>query len=111
MRKISADYVFPVTSEAIKEGVVILDEQGTITALDQRTNHDPASLEIYEGILTPGFINTHCHLELSHMKASVDTGTGLLPFLQSVVAFREIPMEEILAAIEQADQEMYDTGS
>ncbi|MEM6377416.1 MAG: amidohydrolase family protein [Bacteroidota bacterium] len=110
MRKISADYVFPVTSEAIKDGVVILDEQGTITAIDQRANHDPASLEIYDGILTPGFINTHCHLELSHMKARVNTGTGLLPFLQSVVAFREIPMEEILAAIEQADQEMYDNG-
>jgi cytosine/adenosine deaminase-related metal-dependent hydrolase len=67
-------------------------------------------LEIHSGILTPGFINTHCHLELSHMKGRVDTGTGLLPFLQSVVAFREIPMEEILAAIAAADQEMYDEG-
>lgn len=110
MRKISADVVFPVTSEAIPEGVVILNEQDEIVAVDQRANHDPASLEIHSGVLTPGFINTHCHLELSHMKGRVDTGTGLLPFLQSVVAFREISMEEILAAIEQADQEMYDNG-
>lgn len=110
MRKISADFVFPVTSEVIKEGVVILNEQEEIIALDQRANHDPASLEIHSGVLTPGFINTHCHLELSHMKNRVATGTGLLPFLQSVVAFREIPMEEILAAITQADQEMYDNG-
>lgn len=110
MRKISADCIFPVTSEAIKEGVIILNEQAEIVAIDQRANHDPASLEIYSGVLTPGFINTHCHLELSHMKSRVDTGTGLLPFLQSVVAYREIPMEEILDAIAQADQEMYDNG-
>lgn len=110
MRKISADCIFPVTSEAIKEGVIILNEQAEIVAIDQRANHDPASLEIHAGILTPGFINTHCHLELSHMKSRVDTGTGLLPFLQSVVAYREIPMEEILDAIAQADQEMYDNG-
>lgn len=110
MRKISADYVLPVTSEALKEGVVILDDQNRIVAIDQRANHDPASLEIHPGVITPGFINTHCHLELSHMKDRVDTGTGLLPFLQSVVAFREIPMEEILSAIAKADQEMYDNG-
>ena len=25
-------------------------------------------LKIYHGILCPGFINSHCHLELSHLK-------------------------------------------
>lgn len=110
MRKISADMVFSVREEPLKNGVVVLDDDGTILSIDKREAHDPASLEIHQGILTPGFINTHCHLELSHMKGRVDTGTGLLPFLQSVVAFREIPMEEILDAIEKADQEMYENG-
>lgn len=110
MRKITADWVFPVKGDPIKEGVVITDADGKILALEGRDQHDPASLEIHQGVLTPGFVNTHCHLELSHMKGRVDTGTGLLPFLQSVVAFRDIPMEEILDAIEKADQEMYDNG-
>ncbi len=110
MRKISADIVFPVATEPVKEGVVITDEKGRILHVDERKNHDPASLEVYRGVLVPGFINTHCHLELSHMKDRVDTGTGLLPFLQSVVAFREIPMEEILDAIEKGDREMYEEG-
>lgn len=44
------------------------------------------------------------------MKGKVDTGTGLLPFLYQVVSFRDVPMEEILAAIDRADQEMYEAG-
>lgn len=110
MRKITADLIFPVDAPPVKDGVVITDDAGKILAVEARTGHDPASLEIFQGGIVPGFINTHCHLELSHMKGRVNTGTGLLPFLQSVVKFREIPMEEILDAIEKADQEMYEGG-
>ncbi|TXB67668.1 amidohydrolase family protein [Phaeodactylibacter luteus] len=110
MRKITADYIFPVSSPPIPGGVVIVNEEGRVQAVEPREGHDPATLEAHKGAIVPGFINTHCHLELSHMKGKVDTGTGLLPFLQKVVQFRDIPMEEIQAAIDQADQEMYEAG-
>jgi len=110
MRKISADYIFPVNAGPIKEGVVVLDGKGKILSIDSRREHDPASLEVHPGVLIPGFVNTHCHLELSHMKSKVDTGTGLIPFISNVVKFRDIPQEEINAAILQADQEMYEAG-
>jgi cytosine/adenosine deaminase-related metal-dependent hydrolase len=110
MRKLTADYIFPVVGEPIKKGVVVIDDQGAIQELGSRENHDPTTLEVHRGAIVPGFVNTHCHLELSHMKGRVDTGTGLLPFLQQVVKFRDIPMEEILDAINLADQEMYDAG-
>lgn len=110
MRKISADYIFPVATAPIKEGVVIIDDAGKILSIDKRGDHDAASVEIHKGIIIPGLINTHCHLELSHMKAKVATGTGLLPFLQNVVSFRETAQSEILTAIEQGDKEMYDGG-
>ena len=44
------------------------------------------------------------------MKAKVDTGTGLIPFITSVVSYRDFPMEEILDAIQKADEEMYREG-
>ncbi len=111
MRKISADYIFPVNGPMLKEAVIIIDEDnGRILDIQSRSEHDLASLEIYRGAIVPGFINTHCHLELSHMKGLVDTGTGLLSFLQKVVQFRDFPMEEILDAIKQEDQYMYDQG-
>lgn len=110
MRKFSADIIFPVASEPIKEGVIITDENGKILQIDRRDAHDTGGVEIRKGVIVPGFVNTHCHLELSHMKGKADTGTGLLPFLQTVVNFRDIPMEEILDAIARADQEMYNNG-
>jgi cytosine/adenosine deaminase-related metal-dependent hydrolase len=110
MRKLSADIIYPVAGDPIPNGVVVVDDEGTILAVDPAKKHDPSGVEQYDGVIVPGFVNTHCHLELSHMKGLVATGTGLLPFLQSVVKFRNFPEEEISSAIEQADQYMYDAG-
>ncbi|MCW5924116.1 MAG: amidohydrolase family protein [Saprospiraceae bacterium] len=110
MRKISADLVFPIARPPIAQGVVITDPTGKILALERRDQHDPASLEIHRGILTPGFVNTHCHLELSHMKGKVHTGTGLIPFITSVVTQRNAASEFIAEAIAQAEAEMLAGG-
>lgn len=110
MRKISADIVYPVSGTPIPEGVVILDDAGRVLALEPRLQHEPNSLEIYEGSLVPGFVNAHCHLELSHLKGRIDTGTGLLPFLKAVVSIREVAREEIDQAIREADRAMYEAG-
>ncbi len=110
MRKLTADIVYPVSGPPLPEGVVILHDDGTIVALDTRQGHDPDTLEYHAGALVPGFVNAHCHLELSHLKGKVDTGTGLLPFLKSVVSFREVEQDIIDQAIEAADAEMQREG-
>lgn len=110
MRKITADLIFTLTGEPLKEHAITIDDEGTILKIDALVNHDSGSIEAYKGIITPGFINTHCHLELSHMKGLVNTGTGLLEFIGNVVKHRDFPQEQILHAIEKADQEMYDEG-
>ncbi len=110
MRKIGATQLFPIVEPIIDNGVLVLDEQGKILAIDRLENHDKSSVDFYDGLLIPGLVNTHCHLELSHMKGLADTGTGLLPFLKKVVNFREFPEEVILEAIAKADREMYEAG-
>ncbi len=110
MRKITADRIYPVVTEPLEDAVIIADADGTIRAIERRSEHDPASLERYEGVLVPGFINTHCHLELSHMKGVVDTGTGLIPFITAVVTKRNFPPEAIAEAIERAEEEMWRAG-
>lgn len=110
MKKFSADVIYPIAKDPIENGVVITDDNGRILDVTSKDQHDPASIAYEPGALIPGLVNTHCHLELSHMKGKVDTGTGLLPFLQQVVQFRDIPQEEITAAIAAADTEMYENG-
>ena len=110
MRKITADWVYPVAAAPVANGVVVLDDAGAILAIEPRAQHDPASLETYAGALIPGFVNTHCHLELSHMKGLVDTGTGLIPFITNVVTKRNLPAEVIADAIDRAEREMLAGG-
>ncbi len=110
MYKFSADCIFPVSGQPVPQGVVIADEQGRVLAVEPRHRHDPATLRILQGVIVPGFINAHCHLELSHLKGRIATGAGLLPFLQGVVTLRDIPQEEVLRAIAQADADMYEAG-
>ena len=110
MKKITADWVFPVNSAPVKEGVIICDDAGKVLSVERRDQHDIATLEVFNGILVPGFVNTHCHLELSHMKGKVDTGTGLIPFITNVVTRRNAEQEVIQDAIRRGEQEMLDGG-
>jgi cytosine/adenosine deaminase-related metal-dependent hydrolase len=108
-RFITADWVYPVSSPRIHQGVVILDGQ-KVVGVEARNAVTADALEYYKGILIPGFINTHCHLELSHLKGRVDTGTGLLTFLERVVRMRDTRQADIDAAIAAADQYMWSQG-
>jgi len=109
MRYITADWLYPVSSPRIKDGVVVL-EGNEVVAIEQRDSVHADQLEFYKGILIPGLINTHCHLELSHLKGRIDTGTGLLSFIEQVVRVRETSQEVIDQAIDQADAYMWSQG-
>ena len=110
MRFISAKHIFPISSEPIKDGVVQVDDSGKIIALGPRSDFGTVDIEHYEGLILPGFINAHCHLELSHMKGLCETGLGLLTFIGRVMALRAFEKDVILKAIKTRDKEMYDSG-
>lgn len=110
IRKLAAERIYPVSSAPVENGVLIADAEGRILAIERLADHDPASVQHLNGALVPGLVNTHCHLELSHMKGLVDTGTGLIPFITDVVTKRNFPPEVIAEAIERAEGEMLNNG-
>lgn len=110
MRKISADYTFDGTGAVLHNKVLVLDDTGRILEIADRHQYDATEVAHHPGVFVPGFVNTHCHLELSHMKGKVDTGTHLIPFITNVVKHRDVPHAQILEAIAHADAEMYAAG-
>jgi aminodeoxyfutalosine deaminase len=110
-RMISADLVFPISSPPIEGGVLVCGPDGTLEDVLESKHRDKAGVEKYKGWLVPGFVNTHCHLELSHMKGRVDTGTGLISFITSVVTKRSSISKRVIdSAIRRADAEMHKNG-
>lgn len=99
-----------MTTPPLENAVVITDENGKIQAIDAVENHDAASIQFFDGIIVPGFINSHCHLELSHLQGVAQTGTGLIDFITQVIQNRNHPQEVIQAAIEREEKNMIDNG-
>ncbi len=112
MRYLSAHYIFPVSSPPIKNGILCVDNDGTI--IDVIDNNglikEFEKLEFYNGILVPGFINAHCHLELSHLKGSFGQGEGLPVFITSVDRMRGIDDKTVIQSAKEADEEMRRNG-
>lgn len=109
MRKLSADYLFTLDAEPIKEGVVIVDEQGIVLeVLKDRTNIE--DIEIFDGIICPGLINSHGHLELSHLQGKIKRHTGLVDFILAVQQFRNADPLEMQNALQKAEDDLFEQG-
>ncbi len=67
-------------------------------------------LEKFSGILSPGFINCHCHLELSHLKGLIAEKQGLVNFVLSVVKSRNLAEEIKFDAMLSAESDMLKSG-
>lgn len=112
MRKISATYIFPGTRPPLKNGILICDDEGTIIDLIDTGGQlrEQFGLEQYSGILVPGFVNAHCHLELSHLKAKIPEKTGLGGFLGFINKLRNLEEEDAEEAMKKADFLMKHAG-
>lgn len=107
----SADYIIPVTTAPLKDGIVVVSEDGVIIdVLDGTSIPKGASVKKLNGVLIPGFINTHCHLELSHMLGDIPQNTGLVGFIGEVMSKRARDEEAIVQAMKDADEMMYAHG-
>lgn len=110
MRRISANYIFPITSDPIRNGYVDFADDGTVTGIG-RLDGETGSTEFYNGILVPGFTNAHCHIELSHLEGKFREATGMSGFIDQINALREsAPAEERQKAMRRQFEKLYAEG-
>jgi cytosine/adenosine deaminase-related metal-dependent hydrolase len=85
--RLTAEYVYTSgASGVIKNGYVEFDEaDGTIVSVGECS----ADEQITPGALTPGFVNGHCHIELSHLHGKFRKGTGMAGFIDQINELRD----------------------
>lgn len=91
--------------------MLVLDENGSLLNIAKASDAEPAGLEKHEGILCPGFVNAHCHLELSYLKNELPQQKGLIEFAKGIITKRMAFPEEVMKeAAKKADQGMWENG-
>ncbi len=110
MRKFQADKIFPVTGRPVKNGIIVTDDAGHILDIyENRKNFGTTGLERYEGIIVPGFINVHSHLEYAYIKDLIEPGQSLEGFIRSIIKIKQtVPVD--YDKIVQADEIMAQNG-
>ncbi len=115
-RKFRADYLFTGQELINGDNVLITDDEGIVQDVLPAAAAGE-EIEYHPGVLTPGFVNCHCHLELSHMRGVLPERTGLVDFLSSVMRRRGEKVSDSSGAalnagqaIAAGEQEMLDNG-
>ena len=111
MRIISANSIFTGINFLSQEMALVIDDFGILKDIVKKTEIQSSEIDHYDGIIAPGFVNAHCHLELSHLFSQIESKTGLIEFLKQVIAKRNNfnKKEQEDAAIE-ADFKMRESG-
>lgn len=112
MRFLTADIIYPISQNPINNGLIVLDDVGKIVdVLFSDKGIEKTNIEKHRGIISPGFVNAHCHLELSHLKGLIPEKTGIVNFAGHVIGKRNSISEDLKQeAIRLADEEMQRNG-
>ncbi len=108
-RKFTADDLFNGHRLLGSGQVLITTPEGRVVDIQPLAGAGE-DIQVLKGILTPGFINAHCHLELSHLQGLIPEKTGLVDFVLQLMRGRGSDSERIQSAIAAAEAAMYQAG-
>ena len=109
-RKLKGTNIFDGFTMVGDNKVLVVANDGTIKDIIDEVDAGE-NIEQFDGILSPGFINAHCHIELSHLKGKIAKNTGLVNFVQAVMKVRDAGIDEKTIAMHLAAEELYSTGT
>ena len=112
MRKIAATYIFPVCRPPLKNAILVCNDDGTVQEIIETGGKVPeeAGLEFYSGLIIPGFVNAHCHLELSHLYNKIPQKKGIGDFIGHINRLRNLEYETAENDMQKADRRMWAAG-
>lgn len=112
-RILTAKYIYsPKSSFSIENGFIEVDSEGRIVSSGNVEDlPEGTDREYFDGALVPGFVNTHNHVELSHMHHRMPKGTGMAKFVDIITEIRDfIPIERKVELTRHWMDELYRQG-
>ncbi|PYP11220.1 MAG: hypothetical protein DMD56_07175 [Gemmatimonadetes bacterium] len=114
MLRIRAQFVHPVTAPPIEDGAVLVDDRGTIAAVGPNlvvpTRPGARQLEFPDARLLPGLVNTHTHLELTHL-AGKNAEREFAAWIRTLRALKDATTpEEFSRSAEQGVRDAWAAG-
>jgi 5-methylthioadenosine/S-adenosylhomocysteine deaminase len=112
--RIRAGSVHPVTAPPIEDGAVLVDDRGAIAAVGPHTLVPTPSgaraLELPHASLVPGLVNTHTHLELTHL-AGTNAAGEFAAWIRTLRALKDATTaQEFSQAAEQGVRDAWAAG-
>ena len=114
MRLVRADWIVTGDAEPIADGVVAVDDDGVIVDVGaaHEARFEGAATERVRGVVMPGLVNAHTHVELSALRGRVPGGGGFLPWVERLIGARvELDETDEADAIASAVAEMRAAGT
>lgn len=107
MKLVHADAIVLGDRPTLRDGAVVLDEGGTVQdvgpANEVLARSSGVPVERVHGVVLPGLVNAHTHVELSALAGKVRAGGGFVRWADELIALRaELEEEEVAAAITRA---------
>lgn len=112
MKKFSAQFVFTNCGPPLIRGIVTTHDDGTVINVEETGGEltEKEGVEFHNGIMIPGLVNCHCHLELSDLLGKILPGHGLAGFIYDIRTFRDRERTETSISASKADKMLFDGG-
>jgi cytosine/adenosine deaminase-related metal-dependent hydrolase len=110
---LAASWVLPIDGPPLRDGRVVCEGDRVSwvgPAADPDAPGGPVR-DLGPGVLLPGLVNAHCHIELSQLAGQIPIGGGFVPWVEAVVAARGRPGEDAVRARADAIRLLEDQGT
>ena len=115
MKIFTAKYLFD--GERLLENMAVVISNNTVVDIDStdiiKKIYNTLELKDFgEGVLFPGFVNLHTHLELSYLKSRLPIKRGFVEWLKKIILTKKehVDKDNIEKAMQYGIEELYKSG-